>query len=115
MRSPCDILFSLLQEDAWYLFQLTWIPNEISDFDMTIVTFLDRTMNAKGTNYPNSSSLDQNYNAFAVHTFNVLFLIFCSAWLARLWEITVKSGLVVIVSKQDAWNKHNLAQYFGNK
>ena len=114
MRS-CDILFSLLQEDAWYLFQLTWIPNEISDFDMTIVTFLDRTMNAKGTNYPNSSSLDQNYNAFAVHTFNVLFLIFCLAWLARLWEITVKSGLVVIVSKQDAWNKHNLAQYFGNK
>ena len=51
MRPPCDILFSLLQEDAWNLFQLTWIPNEISDFDMTVVTFLDRTMNAKGTNY----------------------------------------------------------------
>lgn len=37
------------------------------------------------------------------------------AWLARLWEVTVKSGLVVIVSKTEDWNKDNLAQYFGNK
>lgn len=38
-----------------------------------------------------------------------------SAWLARLWEVTVKSGLVVIVSRTKEWNKDNLAQYFGNK
>lgn len=72
------------QPDRAIFKQLTWIPNEICDHDMTIVTFLDRTMNAK-------------------------------AWLARLWEVTVKSGLVVIVSKTEEWNKDNLAQYFGNK
>lgn len=38
-----------------------------------------------------------------------------SAWLARLWEVTVKSGLVVIVSETKEWNKDNLAQYSGNK
>ncbi|XP_062622318.1 uncharacterized protein LOC134283831 [Saccostrea cucullata] len=64
--------------------QMTWIPNEICNHDMTIVTFLDRTMNAK-------------------------------AWLARLWEITVKLGIVVIVSKQAEWNQENLAPFLGNK
>ncbi|KAK3089792.1 hypothetical protein FSP39_006572 [Pinctada imbricata] len=64
--------------------QLTWIPNEIFDNDMTIITFLDRTMNPK-------------------------------AWLERLWEITLPSGMVVVASTDKTWNRESLMPFLGKK
>lgn len=106
---------------------MTWIPNEISDYDMTIVTFLDRTMNAKGKildffqDFRFSNDIKfSHYAYFLPHsevTKQVIFdfFFFPAAWLARLWEITVTSGIVVIVSKDDIWSKDSLSQYFRNE
>ncbi|XP_064604807.1 uncharacterized protein LOC135470036 [Liolophura sinensis] len=63
--------------------QWTWVPNEVGQHDLVLLTFLDRTLHPK-------------------------------AWLVRLWEIVRKTGIVVIVSR-DNWNRETLAAVFGNR
>ncbi|XP_025109666.1 ergothioneine biosynthesis protein 1-like isoform X2 [Pomacea canaliculata] len=64
--------------------QLTWLPNEVKQHNMVLVSFLHRIQNPK-------------------------------AWLARLWEITSPSGIVMIISSDGSWTKENLWEHLGHK
>ncbi|XP_077861879.1 uncharacterized protein LOC100373045 [Saccoglossus kowalevskii] len=63
--------------------QMTWIPNELYGFDLTIQDMIDRVSNVK-------------------------------AWLVRLGEITLSTGVVVIVSST-GWDKDTIKPIVGHR
>ena len=83
-----------------FLQQITWIPNEIENFDIILVDFLDRITNPK-CKYNNI-----NYIIIVhVHITHV-------AWLLKLHECISPNGLLVIsASKQ--WPSATLQKYIG--
>ena len=70
------------------LFQLTWLPNEIINYDFILVEFLDRVQSPKSNVQPSGH----------------LMTAYTIGWLVKLWEC-IKSGGIMVISGSSLWDK----------